>query len=799
MGRQTFLGGHRRIMGQGDVRQRDGRSQRAGGSAFELVASKLRRPLIRPGTVRRSSLIERLVAGDRCPIVSVVAPAGYGKTTLLSQWAERNGQAFAWVSVDEADNDAKVLLRYVAEALDAVEPVDERVFDALASPGSSVPGSVVPRLGSAFSSMTSPVVLVLDDVHLLRNSECRAALSVLADHVPGGSRLAFAGRAQPPLRIARLRAEGKILEIGPDDLSLTREEASSLLRDAGVALGQDDVAELHERTEGWPAGLYLAALYLREGGPLASAAVSFGGDDRLVSDYLESEFLSRISARQRAFLTRTAVLERLCGPLCEAVLEMGGSAAILADLAGSNLLLVPLDRRGEWYRYHHLFRDMLLAELGRLEPGLMPVLRRRAAGWCLDNGMPEEALEYSIAAGKVDAVAGLVGQLAVPAYQQGRVTTVKRWFGWLEDRGGIGGHPMVAVLAALVSALTTRPVEAERWADVVDRWQYGDKDRRDDPSAEAWAAVLRALLCRRGVKQMRADADEAVRRFAAQGIVAPAPALFQGIARVLCGDLDGGDLSLEDAVSVGAGASALEVFPVALCERALVAMARGEWDRAEVLAGQARNALQQAGVEESYAAPLVCAARARVALHRGDTATAGQELVKAQHLRPLLTYALPYLAVQARVELARVHLALADIAGARTLMREVDDLLKRLARPRDPRRGGRGAPGPAGRGTRLNRPRRVGADRCRAAPAAAAVYPPFVPRDRRGDVPVPPHHQVPGDVGLPQARRFLTQPGSLTLSGAGTPRGVTSWLSCQQGDGNCPGTRCGAHLRLHPG
>jgi LuxR family maltose regulon positive regulatory protein len=173
-------------MGESDVRQRDGRSQRAGGSAFDLVVSKLRGPLIRPGTVRRSTLVERLAGGDPRPIVSVVAPAGYGKTTLLSQWAERDGQPFAWVSVDEADNDPKVLLSYVAEALDAVEPIDGRVFDALASPVSSVPGSVVPRLGLAFSSMTSPVVLVLDDVHVLRNSECRAALSVLADHVPGG-------------------------------------------------------------------------------------------------------------------------------------------------------------------------------------------------------------------------------------------------------------------------------------------------------------------------------------------------------------------------------------------------------------------------------------------------------------------------------------------------------------------------------------------------------------------------------------------------------------------------------------
>ena len=648
-----------------------------GGSAFDFVASKLRPPLIRPGTVYRSSLVRRLARGGSCPVVSVVAPAGYGKTTLLSQWAGSNGEPFAWVSLDDGDNDAKVLLSYVAEALDAVEPLDERVFDALASPVSSVPGSVVPRLGSAFSSMTSPVVLVLDDVHVLRNSECRAALSVLADHVPGGSRLVLAGRTEPPLRIARLRTGGKIMEIVPHDLALTCDEASSLLRNMDLTLGKEDVAELYEQTEGWPAGLYLAALYLREGGSPASAAFSFGGDDRLVSDYLESEFLSRISRQQRTFLTRTAVLERMCGPLCEAVLDMTGSATILADLAGSNLLLVPLDRRGEWYRYHHLFRDMLLAELHRLEPGLMPVLRRRAAGWYLRNGWPEEALEYSMAAGDVEGAARLAGTLTVPAYRKGRVTTVQRWFGWLEEQGGIEGHPMTAVLASLLSALMGRPVDAMRWADAVDRWQYGDPARPQNPPAEAWAALLRAILCRRGIGQMGADADEAVRGFTAGSFVTPAPALLQGIARILGGDLDGGDLSLEDAVSVGEVADAPDDLAIALSERSLVAMARGHWDQAQTLADQARTALRQAGIEESYATPLICAVRARTAMHRGDATAARRELTRAQPLRPLLTYALPHLAAQARIELARVHLALADLAGARTLMREVDDLLKR--------------------------------------------------------------------------------------------------------------------------
>ena len=532
-----------------DVLQRSGRKRRAHQPASGLIATRLRPHVARPGIIDRLRLTQQLMQGDWCPIVSVAAPAGYGKTTLLSQWVEGNGLAVAWVSLEEPDNDPRVLLTHVAEALDAVESIGERVFDALASPGSSVPGSVVPRLGSAFLSMASPVALVLDDVHVLHDRQCRDAVARLADHVPDGSRLVLAGRARPPLRTARLRAEGKILEIGPRDLLLTRQEAASVLRNLGITLGEDDVTNLHQRTEGWPAGLYLAALYLKNGGPVETAAVSSGGDGP-VREYMESEFLSRISARQRVFLTRVAVLERMCDPLCEAVLDSHGSAEILADLARSNLLLMPLDPHGEWYRYHQLLRDMLLAELHRLEPDLIPVLRRRAASWCLSNGLPEQALDYFIAVGDVDAVARLVEQLTVPAYRQGRTATLQRWFRWLEERGGIERRPMVAVLASFVAALTGRPAEAERWADVVDRWQH-DPSRPDDPAAEAWTALIRAALCRRGVERMLADADEARARFTAGSFVTPLPALLQGIARIFCGDLDGGDASLEDAVSIG--------------------------------------------------------------------------------------------------------------------------------------------------------------------------------------------------------------------------------------------------------
>jgi LuxR family maltose regulon positive regulatory protein len=657
------------------VRSSPDLSLSCGGPGLDLVASKLRRPAVRPGTIRRSVLIERLARDDSRPIVSVVAPSGYGKTTLLAQWAQRNDQAFAWVSVDERDNDPKVLLSYVARALDAVQPVDGRVFDALASPASSVPGTVVPRVGAAFASMTAPVALVLDDVHALRDSECRAALAVLADHVPAGSRLVLAGQDGPPLQVARLRAEGRIAEIGPGDLALSAGEAGLLLRGAGVALGADEVAVLHQRTEGWPAGLYLAALCLREGGSLAHAAISFDRDDRLVSQYLETEFLARISRAQRVFLTRTAVLERMSGSLVEAVLQAPGSAATLARLARSNLLLVPLDEPRRWYRHHRLFRDMLLAELERLEPGLVPVLRRRAADWCLRNGLPEEALEYSMAAGDVGTAARLVENLWVPASRQGRVSTVQRWFWWLEDRGGIDGRPMLAVLASLLSVQTGRPAEAERWASLAARWQ--DAPGSQNLAAEAWGAVLRTILCRHGVGQMRADADEAASRFAAAGMAAPVIPLAQGVARVLSGDLDGGDVSFEEALGAGEEAGAPDIFAAALCQRSLVAMARGDWDRADVLAGQAGARLRKAGLEECWVTSLVCAAQARMAAHGGDVPAARQHLVRAQRLRPLLTYAVPHLAVQARIELIRAHLALADLAGARTLMREIDELLKR--------------------------------------------------------------------------------------------------------------------------
>jgi LuxR family maltose regulon positive regulatory protein len=268
------------------------------------------------------------------------------------------------------------------------------------------------------------------------------------------------------------------------------------------------------------------------------------------------------------------------------------------------------------------------------------VLRRRAADWYLRNSLPEEAVEYYIAARDVGTAGRLVEELMLPTYRAGRVTTLQRWFRWLEDQDGITGHPMTAVWASILAARSGRPVEADRWADVLDRWEH----------------------------QAEAQPDSQV--------VAPAAQLLQGIAQVLDGDPGRGDVSFENAISIG-DVGAPDVLAVALCERALLAMAHHDWSPAGDLAGRARAVLHRGGIEDSYVTPLVCAAQARVHMHRGDIAAARQQLVEAQRLRPVLCYAVPHIAVQARIELARVHLALADTAGARTLMREIDGVIKR--------------------------------------------------------------------------------------------------------------------------
>jgi LuxR family maltose regulon positive regulatory protein len=320
---------------------------------------------------------------------------------------------------------------------------------------------------------------------------------------------------------------------------------------------------------------------------------------------------------------------------------------------------------------------MLLAELQRLEPGLMPVLYRRAAQWHEGHGEPGEALEYWMKAGEVDSAARLVGMLAFPAYQRGRIATVERWFGWLEDHAPKERYPAVAVLAAHISALAGMPGEAERWAGVAERGAAVASLPDGSASIEPWLALLRALLCRGGVEQMRADAELAARTMAAGSFWRTAAIVYLGAAHLMAGDPDRADVLFEDAVAGGRTGGATVGVCVALAERALLAIAAGAWEMGKRYLTQARSLARDANMEDYPPITILHAVAARIALHEADRPRAIAELTRAQRLRPGLTYAVPHLAVQVRIELARCHLALSDVPAARMLLREVAEVLNR--------------------------------------------------------------------------------------------------------------------------
>jgi LuxR family transcriptional regulator, maltose regulon positive regulatory protein len=645
------------------------------GSALELVEPKLYPPPARPGIVARTGLVDRLLASDGVPVVCVVAPAGYGKTTLLAQWAQHTARRVAWVSVDRRDNDPAVLLTYVAVALDRVEPIDSGVVRGLAGPGASILGAVG-RLAAAVAAMTGPVALVLDHLELLGNQQSLDVVAELAAQLPAGSQLLVASRARPPLPVALLRAQGRVVELGVEELAMDHQEARALLEGAGVGLDDAAVDELLARTEGWPVGLYLAALAHKASGPRTHAWAGFTGDDRFMADYLRSELLGQLPPERVAFLTRTAVLERMSGPLCDVVLETTGSAQVLASLEESNLLLVPLDRQRRWYRYHHLFHELLLAELDRREPELVPALHARAAGWCEANGLPESAIDHAQAAGDADRVARLVWELALPAYGAGRVDTTRRWFGWFEDQGLLGRYRSVAVLGSWLQALVGEPVAAERWADAAEQGPVAETFP-DGSTGQSYLALLGALLCRNGVERMRADTQAALAELGPASQWRPSAQLLEGICYLLAGETDRADLLLTQAAEVATGAGALPAAAIALAERSLVAMHQQDWTQAATLAEQAQGVVRAGELDGYVASALVHAVAARMAVHQGDVPRAQEQLARATRLRPLLTYALPYFAVQTLLELGRVCLALDDAAGARVVLRQARDILRR--------------------------------------------------------------------------------------------------------------------------
>jgi LuxR family transcriptional regulator, maltose regulon positive regulatory protein len=643
----------------------------------ELIEAKLASPEVRVDTVAKTELIDRLCA-SKARVVSVVAPAGFGKTTLLAHLAERDERCFAMVSLDERDNDPVVVLRYVAAALDRVEAVPPSVFEALSTPGRSVWSTCVPRVCAALAAVANPVVLALDDVHLVSDPTCMDAIAALIDHVPERSRIVLSSREEPALPLDLLRSQGRVLEIGAGDLRLSAEEAATLLRNAGVDLDAAAVSELVERTEGWPAGLYLAALSLQEGRAGTQGVRAFGGDDRFVTDYLRSELLARLTDEEVRFLTRTSILDRMCGGLCDAVVERHDSARVLVALEHRNRFVVPLERSRTWYRYHHLFRDLLRSELGLREPEIAAELNRRAMAWCEMNAMPEPALQYAHEAGETDAVTRLIEQLLLSAWYSGRVATVESWLAWYDD-ALLRRYPTIAVLGAWVYFLTGRPAEGARCERAAQMSTTAPVLPDGSASIEPWIAALRTSTCPDGPERMLADAKLTF-ELSPDGWFRPAAQLAAGVAHVLLGDPERGREALTLAAERAASAGASEDRTAALAELAFLAMEAGAWEEAGIHAARAVAIVEKAGLDDYIVSGLALAATARIAIHHGDVKQAREDVARIHRVRPLLNHGFPWLSVQTGLELTRLHLLLGEAGVAGTVLGEAEAILR--VRPR---------------------------------------------------------------------------------------------------------------------
>jgi LuxR family maltose regulon positive regulatory protein len=432
------------------------------------------------GLVPRPRLSQRLDRGTTSKLMLISAPAGFGKTTLLTEWlaARPAGPAderlAAWLSLDRADNDPASFWTYVIAALQTVAPgVGESALTLLRAPQPPPIETVLTVLLNDLGAITGDIVLVLDDYHVIDARDVQDAMAFLLDHLPPRLHVVIASRTDPALPLARLRARGELVETRAAELRFTPDEAAAYLNEMmGLELTARDVAALEGRTEGWIAALQLAALSMQGRDDVAGFIAGFTGDDRYVVDYLAEEVLQRQSDRVQTFLLQTSILSRLSGPLCDAVTGQGGGKAMLGALDRGNLFLVPLDDRRRWYRYHHLFADVLQARLLDEQPDQVPDLHRRASAWYQQNGEPAVAIGHALAAGDFERGADLI-ELAIPAMSRTRQEATVR--GWLEAIPGevVRVRPVLSVgfAGALLSVgelegVESRLRDAERWLDV---------------------------------------------------------------------------------------------------------------------------------------------------------------------------------------------------------------------------------------------------------------------------------------------------------------------------------------------
>jgi LuxR family maltose regulon positive regulatory protein len=480
---------------------------------FSLLATKLRIPPQAHQVVYRARLVDDLERGlPSYKLVLISAPAGYGKTTLLSQWARASRFPVAWLSLGEEDDDAERFLRSLVAAWEAVQP---GVGD---SPVGLLVGAMAPDRNavlSAFLNTATEVpdhtVFVLDDYHLIEDPSVHAALTFLLDHLPPALHVVLAGRAEPPLPLARYRARQELLEVRAEDLRFSAEETGDLLnRQMGLGLTQDEIVSLHAQLEGWVAGLQLIALTLQRRLTGVDRLV-VSGRHRFIADYLSEDVLARLPDEVRRFLLRTSILDRLCGPLCDAVTGRQGSQEMLELLERENLFLMPLDDHREWFRYHKLFADVLQEELGRRQPDEVAALHRRAAGWCLAHDLPEPAFQHAVAGDDLDLVVAIFDRYANLMLLGGEFKVLQRWLDAL-PAAWYAAYPALGLPRAPLLAFSGAFDACLRCVDDVER-RLAHAESEDARRQRAMVAAVRcAMACfQNDLPRAEALADRALR------------------------------------------------------------------------------------------------------------------------------------------------------------------------------------------------------------------------------------------------------------------------------------------------
>jgi LuxR family maltose regulon positive regulatory protein len=474
----------------------DGRSENAAGEAGAravLLATKVHVPAIRGQLVHRAALLDALSAGRRGKLTLLSAPAGWGKTTLVAQWVLRADEdhRFGWLSLDSSDNDPVWFWMYVIAALQKASPgIGTRALELLGM-GADPLLVALPSLLNEVIAIEEQVVLILDDYHLVVSRAVNEQMAFVIDRMPANFHLVVATRSDPLLPLARLRVSGGLVELRADDLRFQAIEADRFLNDVlGLDLADADIQLLCRRTEGWAAGLYLAALSLAGRTDAAAFIKTFAGDNRHIVDYLMAEVLDGLPPQLRSFLLRTSVLGRLSGALCDAVLQATGSASVLEKIERENLFLMPLDLTRRWYRYHQLFEELLRNELHRSEPDLVEDLHRRAAAWFEAEGLVDEAVHHLVAGGDITAGADLIAADWIVEFNAGGLSTVSRWLDLLSYEA-VSQDPRLSVARAWIALNVGHLDDAAEWIKAIETGPA--TDTADGGSIGAQVVVLRAF------------------------------------------------------------------------------------------------------------------------------------------------------------------------------------------------------------------------------------------------------------------------------------------------------------------